>query len=336
MLFTSYPWICVGIAGLLISGINYYHYGIFTVNDRTQGAFADMMELIYQVQDEETDEDVWITDEMLGKCMDASASLGTVREEIENRIEVASEEDGQIHGDLLQWELRTALRDAGYYQDALETEQFLEQVVNELQDAYESGLLQKDKKIHLSAQGRGMTIKELISYILVSLKNFYRMSAYEGCYSYYPYYPQAKEDLVKKFEVMLSTPLSQEYIDNPCYVFTEKVYHFIGGIYQKTGKMLLVISCMVWAVAGCGEIFRYKRRKEISVELEVCIPVVGISLSGLLLIYMITVFTTFLSVYNFYNYITGIYVIYTIFEALASNYLWKEFGRIKDKIECRK
>ena len=57
----------------------------------------------------------------LWKCVNVSPTLNGMREAIENRFEAAKEEDGQIHGDLLQWELRTAFRDVGYYQDAVDT-----------------------------------------------------------------------------------------------------------------------------------------------------------------------------------------------------------------------
>lgn len=334
--FTILPWICVGIVGVVISSLNFRYYGIFCINDRTQGPFAEMMELIYQVEDDSTDENVWITDGMLWKCVDASPTLRNVKDQIESRFEAAKEEDSQIHGDFLQWELRTAFRDAGYYQDASETQRMIQKIVVELKDAYKKGILKRDNKIHLSAQGRGMTFADIIRYIPIAVERFFDVANYEGCYSYYPYYPQAKEELVDKFEIMLSLPLSKEYIDSPIYVFTENFYSIINKVYHKLGRIILNGCCIVFCISTIREVLRYKREKVISKELELSLPIFGIMLSGYLLIYMITVFTTFLTVYNFYNYTTGIYAIHSIFEILIINNLWYKGLKMKEYIKCKK
>lgn len=340
ILFTLLPWICTGIVGLGIATLNYGYYGIFCVNDRTQGPFADMMSLIYQVEDDTTDENVWVTKEMLWKCIDASPTLSGMREDIEDGFYSRVQEDGQVHGDIIQWAMRVGFRNAGYYTDAAETQKILKQIVNELETAYQNGILQADDKIHLSAQGRGMTIEEIIYYIPAAVKHFFDLSAYDGCDSYYPYYPNADEELTEKFEIMLSTPLSEAYINQNFYVFTEKVYEIIRNLYQHMGKHVLKASCILFALLTLGELFVFRRKKEISRELEMVLPLAGIMLSGFFLIYIVTVFTSFLTIYNFYNYTTGIYTVFTIFEVFVAHHVFivlRKYWMLKqNKVECKK
>lgn len=322
ILFTTLPWILVGIIGLGIAGVNYHYYGIFCVNDRTQGSFAEMMKLIYRIEDDSTDEKVWITKDMLWQCIDASPTLTEMKQFIEGGFCSRVQEDGQVHGDLVQWAMRAGFYDAGYYVDAKETQDMLSQVVDELKAAYKDGTLVRDNKIHLSAQGRGMTIEEIFNYVPVAAENFFDLSSYDGCSSYYPYYPTTDEELTEKFEVMLSTPLSESYIDNNLYVFAEKVYHIIWKVYHKFGELILNCSCLLFGLLVIYEALEYKRKKEASKEAEMIVPLIGIMLSGFLLIYVITVFTSFLTIYNFYNYTTGIYIVFSIFEVFVGNHIW--------------
>ena len=309
--------------------VNFHYYGIFCVNDRIQGPFAEMMELIYQVEDESTDEKVWVTKDMLWQCIDASPTLTSMREYVEGGFYSRVQEDGQIHGDIIQWALRVGFRDAGYYVDAKETQAMLSQVVDELNYAYDQGILKADSKIHLSAQGRGMTINEILNYIPVAFDNFFELSDYEGCYSYYPYYPMADEQLTEKFEIMLSTPLSESYINNALYVFTERLYYIIQKIYHKLGTPMLKSSLLIFVLLAVYELYIYMKKRKISRELEMLIPLLGMMLSGFLLIYVVSVFTSFLTFYNLYNYTTGIYIIFSIFEVFVVNHIWKVVKSIR-------
>ena len=232
------------------------------------------------------------------------------------------QEDGQVHGDIIQWAMRVGFRDAGYYVDAKDTQEMLSRVVDELKIAYKDGILVEDNKIHLSVQGRGMTIEEICGYIPIVADNFFSLSNYDGCSSYYPYYPTTDEELTGKFEVMLSTPLSESYIDNFLYAFVENVYHVIRKVYHKLGELILKCSCILFGLLAVYKVLTCKRKKEVSREAEMIIPLIGIMLSGFLLIYEITVFGSFLTIYNFYNYTTGIYVIFSIFEVFVGNHIW--------------
>lgn len=323
MVFTFLPWIGVGIVGLGIATANYHNYGIFCVNDRTQGPFAEMMELIYRVEDDSTDEHIWVTKDMLWKCIDASPTLSGMRNAIEAGFNSRALDDGQVHGDIVQWAVRVGFHNAGYYTDAKETQNMIHKVVEELQAAYDKGILIEDNKLHLSAQGRGMTFLEIFGYIPDAVWNFYELSDYNGCSSYYPYYPTTDEELTGKFEIMLSTPLSQSYIDNNLFVFTEQIYSFILRVYQRIGKLALKCSCLFFCILSVYEIVQYRKQKKASKELEMIVPLCGLMLSGFLLIYVITVFTSFLSIYNFYNYTTGYYTIVSIFEVFVASYILK-------------
>lgn len=321
VVFTFLPWIGVGIAGVGIATANYHNYGIFCVNDRTQGTFADMMELIYCVEDDSTDEHIWVTKDMLWKCIDASPTLSGMQDAIEAGYNSRALDDGQVHGDIIQWAMRVGFHNAGYYTDAKETQIMLSKVVEELQTAYDRGILIEDSKIHLSAQGRGMTFSEICGYIPDAFFNFFELSEYEGCSSYYPYYPTTEEELTSKFEYMLSTPLSKNYIDSELYIFTENVFEIIRKIYQRLGDPALKYSCVFFGILSIWEVVQCKKHKKVSKEFEILLPLVGLMMSGFLLIYVITVFTSFLTIYNFYNYTTGYYTIVSIFEVFVANHI---------------
>lgn len=104
-----------------IVALNQHYYGVALANDRTQGAFAEMVEQISAIADD--DKDVgsqWVTKSMLDKAVSVSPTLQQAAPEIETSYENWTSHfgNGIIKGDYIQWVMRDAMGQAGVFQSA--------------------------------------------------------------------------------------------------------------------------------------------------------------------------------------------------------------------------
>ena len=155
-----------------------------------KGNFARVMSLISSVEDPAANEKIWISNEMLRQCIEASPTLKRMESEIEARRWVTADGQGsdEVLGDYMQWALRNALSDSGFYRDAVKTEGVLGKIASELEAAYADGRLKKDGRIHLSSQGRGLKAGELLTDAGMALGKLPALAVYAGCPGYYPYH----------------------------------------------------------------------------------------------------------------------------------------------------
>lgn len=216
--------------------INYENYGLAVLNDRSGSAYAKVLEDFYHIDGELYRGDVWVTQEMLSEAIDASETLSSIDKEIYENMEQWAI-DGEVRGDLIGWALREAVTEAGYYEDAVSTNEFYENVHRELQAAFASGKLQEREGIYLSSQLQATTPKELVKVALKSLRTlFYDSTYYEikaGAEK-----AQGSVEEVRVFEIMtgqlavVKTGDSKLYYENSITVanLITKFYRGIGFI----------------------------------------------------------------------------------------------------------
>lgn len=335
LLFVLLPWIMVGVTGIGISTINYHYYGVFCISDRTSGNFSEMMSLILSVKDDDANEDIWCTQNMLNACIEASPTLQSMEEEIHAASKAwgslqNGSESYEVRGDFMQWVLRDAFTNAGYYVDAVETDRMIGNVVSELREAYAEDRLQSDEKIHVSSQARGMTLEELFNYVGVATGNILKMPQYDGCENTYPYYATFDENLIGNYEVMLSESFSPRVVDSREQRITAKVSDVFLEAYRVSGYPLFVLGIIVFASMMIDTVVDLKKKRW-KRQGDIFVINAGIILSSFLLIYIVTVFCAFLAEVNYYDYTTGFYILLALFEIFMVDNLIKKIKFIKNR-----
>ncbi len=298
-----------------VSQKNLQHYGIALPNDRVKGNFPRVMALISSAEDPEADEVHWITNRMLEQCIEASPTLKRMESEIEARrwVTASGQSSEQVLGDYMQWALRNALSDCGFYRDAVKTEGVLGQIASELEAAYADGRLKKDGKIHLSSQGRGLEPGELLADAGKTFAKLPGLVTYGGCTGYYPYYTACKGELLMQYQLLLGIDLGKETVDSGPYRTAASAGAVLTGLYRILGAVLACF-CLAVLAAGTAAVFLKKKRKGTEM-----LPLVwGLLLSAFLLAYMVTLFTEFLSEWYFYNYTSAFYALLPAAECLTA------------------
>lgn len=174
------PLIMLISSNLIVSQLNYYHYGTRYINDRTQGNFAEFCSNIMKI-DSETEENnpiVWV----YKAALDKFAAVSPVFSEMEEMMYTYDSylRDGEFKGDLYHWAIRKAANDIGYYKNACETEVFFEKLNNELLQAFDDGRIKKNNKIFISKQAKGISLNEIPNYIVLSIKNGFSLICYNN------------------------------------------------------------------------------------------------------------------------------------------------------------
>lgn len=156
ILFCCFPFFLLLIGNTTVKCINYSYYGLFKVNDRTHGNFAEAMKDIYKIaptQEEierfsSKEEYVNVWHSTIERVYEVSPSFSELREALEKEYDKWEScdiysSDGELSADHIIFAIRDAARDVGYYVDARETEDYFGRVHEELSLAYKEGKLVK-------------------------------------------------------------------------------------------------------------------------------------------------------------------------------------------------
>ncbi len=142
------PFFFTFMVGQGISLLNQHYYGIYTTNELNDSGFTKMYKTMMSVKPEE---DIWgvtITQEKIARMCEVSPTL----KEIEPYFETARELWAGESGDATDWEvqdgwvfwiIRSAFKEAGYYENGEVANEVYLQVHEELEAALEAGLLER-------------------------------------------------------------------------------------------------------------------------------------------------------------------------------------------------
>jgi hypothetical protein len=141
--FCAIAFICVGAW----CGMNYKYYGRFIVSDFTskesQAAYGAITRI--KVSDD-VPLDTPIPYEYRQQLYAASPTLATIEPYLENDCSIWQKDNGagelDFSGSALYWAVRSAASYAGYYETPQKAQEFYEQVAQELNAAYETGVLE--------------------------------------------------------------------------------------------------------------------------------------------------------------------------------------------------
>jgi len=298
-----------------LSALNYHYYGIRLVNDRTSGPFATMMSQLYSIADDHTNETVWITPQMLEQAIDASDHLSSIRTCImhsyDNWAYAYFPKSGLIEGDFLQWVMRNALYEAGYYHDnAVKTQAFLTSVTNELQTAFDTHIIERDHHLKLSSQLHHITMTDLIRATGKAVILSFKSLNYPQCFSYYPQAPIASSGWVKRWETLTYMHLSEQNLSSHQMAAASKLTAIITIIYRAGLWGSLVVLCLM-------HLFTHARA--MSYPRAGLLMIIAIFAGICALSLMVALFTSFLTDFHFYKYTSPLVMMVVIMKLVDLN-----------------
>ena len=273
------PFVAVVIMELGIATINYKHYGVFCLNDRSGTYCAKVVSLLYKIDDGGIhDQSIWVSSDALTLAREASPTLDSLGDGLDynwNYWKVATVYGNEVPGDHAEWALRQTVLDAGYYRDAVITNEFYKKIYEELKEGFDSGKLKKKKGIFLSSQMRPFNKDDMELAWKLTRKVVPKYAGYDtnGIYVAYTTYGMNENDK-SIFENMLLMNITEQYIpeneeitDYGTYA-TASYNRFIRGnldkiwkIYKKLAVFLNYISIGAFIFMIISMIFELKRKE---------------------------------------------------------------------------
>lgn len=333
---------------IITSAINYSHYGIWAMNDRTQTYAPKAMSLIYRIDDGRTkDKDVWASRESMRLAINESPTLRKIGDRVLASYNLwAGGEELELKGDISQWSLRFAVEEEGYYHgNARKTNTFYKKVYEELTEAFRSGKLHKKPGIYLSSQTGAFHISDFLQSTYMALALSRKISNYcntQVSDGYLTYQDFSETDLTF-FENILNTDLprtsnqltnldvNKKYNDydlnlttfnnisqkNNEYILSnrkkaQKKENLIATIYQIFSYICLPLSFLGYYFL----ILDIVKQRNLRQSMTLFLIMTGAALSAFLNIFLVCLFSRWITtdlnsiIYGFYA--SAAYLLYTI------------------------
>jgi hypothetical protein len=204
--------ILILIGGInLVKYINYVNYGVYEINDLKNSGFSELMGNIYTVKQDEEIPYVWVNRSTISKLYDVSPTLNSIRKEFEDSLDGwdlngLTKDDKEVEKDYVMWALRDAVKSAGYYNDAVETEEFYKIINDEINKAFNDGRLEKNIGFSISTLSRPFKQEYIKPLIECSLESMEWVVNYSKC-SIRANESIGLNDTLRKFEVITNGKL---------------------------------------------------------------------------------------------------------------------------------
>ncbi len=146
------PFASVAAFTLLVGGINYVKYDTFELTELRlyePNQYNRFMKHLENISPDEEIDGVEVTRAAIMKGCDASPTLNTAREAIEefydNNWDVYADDyiEGEIKGSYYWWAMKYVMQNMGLYENPQKADMFLKKVNSELQSAFDNGVLIK-------------------------------------------------------------------------------------------------------------------------------------------------------------------------------------------------
>ncbi len=142
------PFLLLWVTGELIASRNEKYYGIRTVNELQDSGFSEMYRSMMAVKPEEEIPGVTITSEKIARMCAVCPTLKELEPYFQTSKEYWAGEEGdpegwEVRDGWVFWIIRTALAQAGYYEDGAAADAVCLQIRDELEAAMDAGLLER-------------------------------------------------------------------------------------------------------------------------------------------------------------------------------------------------
>ena len=223
--------------------INNHYFGVNEINTRTGGEIGKFWQNLIKIDDENKNTTVWVPESTLYKAWNASPTLQSHPELLEQILTWYP-----VEGDHLSWNLRDSLNEVGLFENEQEANNYFYKVNNELNDAFDSGKLNKSDKIFItsSADGKSLSqIQDIGPFITSGIECCVLYKYIDFGNSSFDSSRIMSNNRVKDVENDLNQHLvTQNEIDNPS--ITQKLaFDFIKfdiGFYQIISYIIVIVS----------------------------------------------------------------------------------------------
>lgn len=252
------PFIIFSAVTVAYKQINQNYFGVYLINNRTEGELGRFVKLIYKIKSDERDGKHWAPTDALLQAFAASETLNK-SESLKDTILHTFWFEGDIvknpiHGDFLTWVMHSALKDSGQCNSFFEQEEYLKKVNDELDKAFDNGILQKDDKFQIVSSMGGRNLKEIFdlrkiigkiyrSFVIFAWDNepfalekkIYLEKGFE--------IDQEKMDLYRELNLQVSAITNTDVFElNPDYTTANVIVEFLLIVYSAVNSVLFILA----------------------------------------------------------------------------------------------
>ena len=323
------PLIIFAAGTVFYKSVNEKYFGVYLINNRTEGELGRFVKNVYKAKSDERTSKIWAPADVIEKFFETSETLRE-NENLRNSVIYTAWYAGnikqhQIQGDFLTWVMTTELVNSGTCKTAVEQEIFLKKVNDEIDAAFDAGILQKDDKFQLISSMGGYSLKEIFdlrklvgkTYKMHLLTTGYE-SALEGNGVLYP--PNADAATKEKFRADLE---KFSAIINLNLLATDDNSEFRQTLAGIIFKIYTVINFLLF-LAALISIFKTANFSQNFLQY---LLILGFFLLSLIYAFAIAWFSAFLGFGGILLYSNGIVPMLTIFEILGAYRLFIHFRK---------
>ena len=280
------PFITLLCFNTIYRTINYNTYGVYAISDRSSGSFASMAGSLISIEDpENSDSRIWVSQESLKRAAKASPTFASIKKALDE-YSGWTDPNGEVRGDWIIWKIRTVMADLGYYESATKADEFCQKVADELKAAFENGTLQKDHKLHISSNMRGLNLNEDLPIMLSNQLNwFFTFSNYRDIETTNTA-GTANIDLAVKVQNFTNSstvfPGTQYY--NKAVVYANR----ITKLYQKLSPVFTILGIIAFIGMLGYTIFQIFKKN--FTNIDITLVTIGIALSFIMIISEVIIF----------------------------------------------
>ncbi|MCD8132774.1 MAG: hypothetical protein LUE19_02835 [Clostridiales bacterium] len=320
------PFLLLSVGNLTICGINYSHYGVFALNDRTHAAFSDVVGLFIKIDYDDTDPDLdenmcFMSEEKFEYIIDHSESLSEYKDIFLSAYEswASGNSKGKyVYGDHIQWCFRNGLEQAGLYTDGAALQDYLGSVRDELEDQIETGVLSEKSGIFLSSSTRMIQPGEIPYFIKRSITyTANRILSNDELYAQ-TVYSTGTDGQIREWEYVVNSFILYPADEGGAYArFSDRIVtieNHIISVFRFLSLPLKVIAFLSLGVLSVLQLpnIKWKNRLLFHRWIVLC----AVWLSAWLFIFMFTIFSCWHNL-NIPHYSSGAYMLVAIFEVLS-------------------
>lgn len=240
------PFAMLEVSSGLLKCINHHYYGVYEVNDRTEGPFAHVLSKLYSIEDAYKDNDdiVYCSRDALDLAYAASPALNSISSQI-NASVMQWGAGAECKGDIIAWALRSGADQAGCYQDAATEYAFWSKVDQELDEAFQDGRLMKKSGITISSQLPPISASRLKTQVEKSLQLSWKVNTYQNL-SAYAGVGTGDPQEIRTYEVI--TGANAIYSDGDSnYLYSQRYItcgRKIMKIFQTAGPLFTILAAI--------------------------------------------------------------------------------------------
>lgn len=302
-------------AGTIYKTINYVAYGEYTVTDRSGTYFKDVINDLISIEDENQTAQIWISRSMLEKAYSVSPTLSQIKEKMDSQYTIWSNEQGEIHGDIIYWVIKDAAASSGIYDNGgRSVNEYYRSVHQELTEAYNSGNLTKNNDFYISKIAKGINMEEVPEFADLLTESLRVVATYSenetGTYA-----ATGEEQDIQIFnELTMSQFIMKGTQPSASMSVSVKVARGIVWVYQKLSMPIFIISCIVGVLLATVALIKVIQRKATEQQIITLSIMIGLLATCFALFFGTVFFCRFLSLRKVYDYCAGLIPLLQVIE----------------------